>query len=332
MKPSSQRGVAALLVVLVLLGATLLGLLASQRHLLLELRLSANQVRSGEAFEAAEAGLDWATAQLNTPQPVDATCRPAAVGTPDFRARHLTIDATGRITPAAVATRCEHDGSVWACRCAQAALPAASASAPSFTVRLADGGRPGIVRLVAEGAGPPDGQTHHEALLALLPALALAPATAMTLRDPALPAEAFAARHLGQARAAWAARPDVRRVACSGDCGAALLAAASQQPLLAVDGDVLLRGPLTLGSAAQPVLLSVSGRLRVEGAVALSGLVHAGALEWVGPTGPWRGAVLSDTTAAGSGPFDLVHDAAALAPLRFRHGALLRVPGSWRDF
>lgn len=327
-----QRGAATLLVVLVLLGATLLGLLASQRHLLLELRLSANQVRSGEAFEAAEAGLEWAAAQLNTPQPVDATCRPAAAGTPDFRTRHLAIDTSGRITPAAVTTRCEHDGRAWACRCAQAALPAAAASAPSFTLRLADAGRPGIVRLLAEGAGPPDGQARHEVLLALLPALAQVPATALTLRDPALPAEAFAARHLGQARAAWAARPDVRRVACSGDCGAALLVAAAQQPLLAVEGDVLLRGPLTLGTPAQPVLLSVAGRLRIEGAVALTGLVHAGALEWVGPTGPWRGAVLSDSTAAGTGPFDLVHDAAALAPLRFRHGALLRVPGSWRDF
>lgn len=325
-----QRGASTVIATLLLLAASLLGLLAANRQLLLELRLSGNQVRSAEAFEAAEAGLDWATALLNSPAPVGDDCR--AGGTQDFRQRHLGIDATGRITPAAVASRCVHDGAAWQCTCAAAGLPAPTGATPSFTLRMTDAGRPGVVRLAADGSGPPDAVARTEVLLALQPALAAVPATALTLRDPAMPAEAFFARHFGMARPSWIGQPVVQRLACSGDCGAALAAANAQGPLLAVDGDVLLRGPLALGSAARPLLLTVAGRLRIEGPVSFVGAVHAGSLEWAGPTGPWRGAVLVEGAAAGSGAFDLQHDPAALQPLRLRQGSFVRVPGSWRDF
>lgn len=325
-----QRGASTVIVTLLLLVATLLGLLAANRRLLLELRLSANQVRAAEAFEAAEAGLEWGTALLNAPQPAGDDCR--AGGAQDFRRRHLTIDDSGRITPAALASHCTLDGNAWQCRCASAAPPAAAASVPSFTLRFADAGRPGVVRLAADGAGPPDAVARTEVLLTLQPALAAPPATALTLKDTGLPAEAFFVRHFGLARASWNAQPVVQRLACSGDCGAALAAAAAQRQLISVEGDLLLRGPLVLGSPERPLLLVVAGRLRVEGAVSLVGLAHAAAVDWVGPTGPWRGALLVEGAAAGSGPFDLAHDATVLQRLRTGQGSFVRVPGSWRDF
>ncbi len=325
-----QRGASTVIVTLLLLVATLLGLLAANRQLLLELRLSANQVRGAEAFEAAEAGLEWGTALLNSPQPVGDDCR--AGGTQDFRRRHLAIDDGGRIVPAPVAARCTLDGNAWACRCADAAAPPAPASAPSFTLDFADAGRPGIVRLVADGAGPPDAVARQEVLLALQPALAQPPAAALTLRDSGAPAEAFFARHFGMARPTWLAQPVVQHLACSGDCGAAVAAAAAQRALIAVEGDLLLRGPLTLGSPERPLLLVVAGRLRIEGAVGFTGLALAAAVDWAGPTAPWRGALLVEGAAAGSGPFDLAHDPAVLQRLRNGQGSFVRVPGSWRDF
>lgn len=325
-----QRGASTVIVTLLLLVATLLGLLVANRQLLLELRLSANQVRGAEAFEAAEAGLEWGTALLNSPQPIGDDCR--AGGTQDFRRRHLAIDDGGRIVPAPLASHCTLDGIAWTCRCADAAAPPAAASAPSFTLALVDTGRPGLVRLVADGAGPPDAVARQEVLLALQPVLAQAPAAALTLKDAGVPAEAFFARHFGMARATWLSQPVVQRLACSGDCGAAVAAASARGPLIAVEGDLLLRGPLSLGSIERPLLLIVNGRLRLEGAVGFTGLAQAAAIDWVGPTGSWRGALLVDGSAAGSGPFDLAHDPAVLQRLRNGQGSFVRVPGSWRDF
>lgn len=334
MNRSFERGASTLIVTLLLLAAALLGLLAANRQVLLELRLSSNQVRAAEAFEAAEAGLEWATAMLNSPQPVGDDCRPAADATRSFRAGHLTIDAAG-IAPAAVGTRCTHDGVAWSCTCAAAAAPLTSASAPSFGIRFAEAGRPGLVRLVADGAGPPDAVARTELLLALQPALPVPPTTALTLRDPAQSPDAFFVQHFGLGKAAWAAQPVVQRLACSGDCGAALaaaLGAGTQRPLVQVDGDLSLRGPLALGTPQRPVLIVVTGRLQLEGAVSLQGLVYAAEVAWTAPAAPLRGALLAEGSAAGSGPLDVAHDAALLELLRTRQGSFIRVPGSWRDF
>lgn len=93
--PSTQRGASTVIATLLLLVATLLVLLAANRQLLLELRLSGNQARSAEAFEAAEAGLEWATALLNSPAPIGTDCLAEAGAAQTFRARHLAIDTTG---------------------------------------------------------------------------------------------------------------------------------------------------------------------------------------------------------------------------------------------
>lgn len=342
--PRSQRGIGTVITTLLLLTATLLVLLAANRQLLLELRLSANQARAAEAFEAAEAGLDWATALLNSPAALGDDCRPAAGAAETFRARHLGIEA-GAITPrtwlnggapALLQPRCDHDGAGWRCHCPAGAAPAASAaSGPSFAVHFVATGRSGVVRVVSEGAGPPDAVARTEALLALQPALPVPPATGLTLRAPALPADTFFAGHFGLSRAAWAAQPVVQRLACRGDCGTALrdaIGPAVQQPLVHVDGDLLLRGPLVLGSADRPVLIVVAGRLQIEGAVSLHGAVYAGDIGWNAPAGALRGALISEGGAAGIGALDLVHDTAVLDLLRTRQGSFVRVPGSWRDF
>lgn len=354
---TAQCGATTVLVVLVLLAATLLVLLGANRTLLLELRMSANQVHAASAFEAAEAGLEWAGALLNSPQHLDADCRSDGSAATSFRDRYLTIGASGAIagrhwsnagTPVPLQAACVNDGSAWRCSCPNDAAPAPGAGAgAAFMLQFLAGGRPGVVRVVstgcnrlagvcrADGTGRPEAHSRIEALLALQPALAVPPATALTLRPATQSAEHFFAAHFGLSKAAWQAQPMVRRLSCSGDCGGAVTAAIGsevEQPLLWIDGDLALRGPLTLGRADRPVLIVATGSVQIEGAVTLHGVLHAANIGWIAPAGALRGALLSEGGASGGATLDLLHDPGVLAALRTQHGSFVRVPGSWRDF
>ena len=75
-----QRGVAALVVTLLLCLTMVLAVAFAQRDIAAEERRSANDYRSAQAFEAAEAGLEWALARVDDPTRLDADCRPSAVG------------------------------------------------------------------------------------------------------------------------------------------------------------------------------------------------------------------------------------------------------------
>ena len=99
----SQRGAAALVVTLMLFLALALASLGLHRHLIAEQRAAANQARATQAFEAAEAGLEWALAQLNSTQRIGTDCQPdtdPAATTPTFRERTLSLArTTGAVTP-----------------------------------------------------------------------------------------------------------------------------------------------------------------------------------------------------------------------------------------
>lgn len=205
-----QRGVAALLVTLGLLFAmTLIAGLAHRNHVF-ELRSSANQLRAAQAFEAAEAGVEWAIARLNRHDPLDDDCLPAAVGGESFRERFLAIDAaSGLIAARAVSpvsgspglpAACVRQGGAWQCRCpapsspAAASPPAPPVDGPAFVVRFAAGVRPHTVRLLATGCSEAAGdcrpgsttvaqaQAQVEVLLGKLPGLATLPHAALTVR------------------------------------------------------------------------------------------------------------------------------------------------------
>lgn len=204
-----QRGAAALAVTLVLFFVmTLVAAYANRNHVF-EQRASANQYRATQAFEAAEAGLEWAIAMLNDPRAIDTDCRTDSSGDTSFRERHLRPAlATGAQVPltwnqaganVALRSACIRDGSGWRCACPSRdhprLAPAADGEAPAFLVQFAAAAQPGSVQLVATGCSslggacapgddrPADASARLQVTLALVPALATPPVAPLTVRD-----------------------------------------------------------------------------------------------------------------------------------------------------
>ena len=205
-----QRGLAALAVTALLCFAALLVLAQTNRSIATEDRASANQYRAAQAFEAAEAGLDWAIARLNDDTRLDSDCLPSgASGAQSFRDTHVPYDAGLRRriaatwddagTPSPLQAACVRGATGWDCSCPTSGAPwlptpAGSAAAPAFNVTFAADAGLGVFRIVATGctSGTADcastADRHHEAaarvqvLVALLPGLRTVPAAALTTR------------------------------------------------------------------------------------------------------------------------------------------------------
>jgi hypothetical protein len=167
-RAAAQGGATTLIVVMVLFFLAALAAAYANRNLLFEQRTSANQYRSTQSFEAAEAGVEWALAQLNGGL-VNAACEPDAAGASSFRNRYLVTNAgTGVVTrrlhavdPAArLWAACTLDGDNWRCACPTGDLPdpdTMPAGAPAFAVRFANQiARPGLVRLEVNGCNTYD--------------------------------------------------------------------------------------------------------------------------------------------------------------------------------
>ena len=323
-----QRGAATLAITLALLIGMLVTLLAANRNLLIELRQSSNQAQAAAAFEAAEAGLDWAVAMLNADARIGTDCKPSPMATQSFRERHLDT-ALPAFTPRGVQPACVRGDAGWNCACPDSGVATPAASGAAFALRFEAGASDGRLRVVATSGA----LAEHSASIALQPALAAPPAAALTVRPAGLAAELFFTGLFGLSKAQWLRQPAVRQIDCRGDCGAAIAVAAGQgATLLALPGDLTLRGPLTLGSPERPLLIVAAGALQLQGAVQLHGVAHAASLAWIGPAATVRGALISEGVAAGDASLDLQRDADVLEALRTRQGSFVRLPGSWRDF
>ena len=145
-----QEGVATLIVVMVLFFVMSLVAAYTNRNLIFEQRTSANQYRSTQALEAAEAGVEWAVSMLNFGRITAACARSTSTADTSFRGRYLVIDdASGKITPApnpaggALTPVCVWNSSTWSWSCdcpatgaAVPTLPTTTATAPAFRVRF----------------------------------------------------------------------------------------------------------------------------------------------------------------------------------------------------
>jgi len=172
-RPGAQRGAATLIVVLLLFFIISLVAAYAGRNLIFEQKTSTNQYRATQAFEAAEAGLEWALAMLNGGSVTDA-CVPPVPADPvqlSFRARYLNVDnATGSVTPTlradgvtAERPSCVQNGAGWNCSCPTddvptPAVPGGGGIHPAFRVCFERVPvdplvpmQPGAVRIVSTG-------------------------------------------------------------------------------------------------------------------------------------------------------------------------------------
>lgn len=205
-----QRGLATLVVVMVLLLVMALVAGYTNRNLFFEQRVSANQYRATQALEAAEAGLEWAQAMLNAGR-IDDACQPVvdpASAATTFRQRYLDIAVPGgavtvRDTAAGdpLHPSCVFDGAAWQCSCPVDGAPALAAPAglgpfPAFRLEFVEppAAPPGVVELRAVGctrldaadvcadaADTGDGRGVARILVALKSALTTPPAAAVTV-------------------------------------------------------------------------------------------------------------------------------------------------------
>ncbi len=135
-----QRGVGTLIISLVLLISMTLVAFFANKSLLFEQKTSANQMRSTKAFEAAEAGIEWATAMLNNVQYINETnCTTAGTNTQSFRSKYLPYSASAGFTPVSTAfpgcSMSNASGStVLSCKCPASGTTLASSNNPTFTV------------------------------------------------------------------------------------------------------------------------------------------------------------------------------------------------------
>lgn len=213
--PQRMRGAATLVVVMVLFFIMMLVTAYANRSLIFEQKTSANQYRSTQAFEAAEAGLEWSLAMLNQGL-VDEDCVPSALGAGTFRDRYVDQVATqGTFGPVAnavplgstptVRPGCVRNGDTWTCACPNdgntpIASPGATDAFPAFTVEFGEvlqpgtvDRYPGLVRIVARGcsgidprcvqgaATTADAYVPIEMKAALVRAVASPPAAAVTV-------------------------------------------------------------------------------------------------------------------------------------------------------
>jgi Tfp pilus assembly protein PilX len=199
-----QRGAATLFTAIIVLVLMTLMTFFANRGVLFERKTAANQYRSTKAIEAADAGLEWALANLNSLRRISAACATTtASGSATFRDRYLDPDNNGSYVEAFATSTptCTLSGGTWSCSCpangTAATVPACTAPEGCPTFRIAferipvD---PTLVRVSSVGCtdarqpcvpgatGAADGTATVNQVLKLASGLATIPAAAITAK------------------------------------------------------------------------------------------------------------------------------------------------------
>jgi Tfp pilus assembly protein PilX len=216
MKPSSiarQRGAATLVSAVIILVLMTLITFFANRNILFERKTAANQYRSTKAIEAAEAGVEWTIANLNSMRKITAACATSTLSADrSMRDKYLDPDNDGSYAPvpgnaatnfSAATPLCTFIGGAWSCSCPSAspvANPTAAActapeGCPTFRVGFQNMANDStLVRVSSTGctnsqlpclpgaAATADGTATVNQVIKLLSGLATLPAAALTAK------------------------------------------------------------------------------------------------------------------------------------------------------
>lgn len=217
-----QRGAVTLFSAVIILVLMSMVAFFANRNILFERKTSANQYRSSKAIEAADAGIEWAMANLNTMRKITAACAASTLASDrSFRDRYLDTNNNGKYDDFVVADPtlfvaadatpvCTRNGGAWSCSCPNAAAPAVSsctdaAGCPTFRLGfervIVDPAKaapldsdPNQVRVIAVGctnaqrpcvpgaSAAADGTATVRQVLKLMNGLATIPASAITAK------------------------------------------------------------------------------------------------------------------------------------------------------
>jgi hypothetical protein len=397
----SQRGGATLIVAVVLGFLALLVAGFAHRGLVFEQRAAANLQRASQAFEAGEAGIEWALAQLNRNARIDERCEAGDAAAQSFRDRHLERALAAQPLDAA----CTLEGDRWSCHCpANGPATRPPTSAVGFTVRVTADTRRDMVRIEARGcvgsaddcasndaSARPDAVSTSHVLAARLPGLGVLPVAALTVRGNAtlgerslgvhhtatdgsgLTVHAGGALDLAAARLssvpgapvrgsvldqdpalsaldanrlfatvfrlshdAWRQQPVVRQLRCDSACDDTLqrtIGPDVTNPLLWLEGGMVLNRAATIGTPQRPVLLVVNGPVEWSAPVVVHGVIYVTSPRWSDTAGGQvHGAVIAESDFHANANTDIRHNADTIERLHRHAGTFARVPGSWRDF
>lgn len=199
-----QKGAATLFSTMVLLLIMSIVLLYLNRGLIFEQKTSANQSRSTQALESAEAGMEWATGMLNTPYDIAADCTLLSTTNISFRRQYIqtkwnapTLPSTDIVPATTTYPGCKLNGNLRNCSCPVVAGVSSTAALgtttlPGFTVVFFATSDPEAVRVVVTGctaqtqACSPltkdnaDATATISAVLKMRPLLRAAPASSLT--------------------------------------------------------------------------------------------------------------------------------------------------------
>ena len=206
MKPyiHSQKGAATLVSAVILLVLMTLVSFFANRNILFERKTAANQYRSTKALEAAEAGIEWALANMNSSRKITTACATSGVAADrSFRDKYLDPDNNGLYAEAFATTTptCTFNGATWSCSCPNngvvpaVAACAAAAGCPTFRTSFAKvAGDDTLLQVtsvgctnaqlpcVAGAAATADGTATVTQLMKIASGLATLPAAALTAK------------------------------------------------------------------------------------------------------------------------------------------------------
>ncbi len=207
MEPSNfarQRGAALLVSAVIILVLMTLITFFANRNILFERKTAANQYRSTKAIEAAEAGLEWAIANLNSMRKITTACA-TSTQTSDRSLRDKYLDPDNNGSYAEVFSTstplCSFIGGAWSCSCPNnGAAPTAAAcgaaeGCPTFRVGFTSmAADPTLVRISATGCtssqlpcvpgatATADGTATVDQVMKVLSGLSTLPAAALTAK------------------------------------------------------------------------------------------------------------------------------------------------------